>query len=237
MQNANSKILTNARVDPDFATIKDPKKMAPEKANAQCLTCHEKGKQAMWKASMHEAKGLACSQCHSVHKGHGASQLAKADAKDVCYQCHKDVKSQANKTSHHPIKEGKMTCASCHNPHGTAGPHQLTANTLNEKCYECHAEKRGPFFFEHRPVSEDCSVCHTPHGSKYGKLLTSRNPYLCQSCHSNSRHPGTIYAVDPGTAGSNTYQKLNNRILARGCLNCHQNIHGSNHPSGKTFAR
>jgi hypothetical protein len=28
-----------------------------------------------------------------------------------------------------------------------------------------------------------------------------------------------------------------NRIYNRGCVNCHQNIHGSNHPSGHSFVR
>jgi hypothetical protein len=28
-----------------------------------------------------------------------------------------------------------------------------------------------------------------------------------------------------------------NRLIGRGCINCHQNIHGSNHPSGQTLTR
>ena len=222
--------------NPGFATIKNPQKMGHEEANASCLTCHEKGKRALWKGSMHESKGLSCNKCHSIHGGHDKN-LAKADSKEICFQCHKDVKSAVNKTSHHPIIEGKISCVDCHNPHGSAGPKLLSANTVNEKCYECHAEKRGPYLFEHRPVSEDCTICHTPHGSKNNKLLTKRAPYLCQSCHSNSRHPGTLYAINPATVGSNTYQKLNTRVLYRACLNCHNNIHGSNHPSGVYFMR
>jgi hypothetical protein len=30
---------------------------------------------------------------------------------------------------------------------------------------------------------------------------------------------------------------LNNRAFYRGCLNCHNAIHGSNHPSGKALTR
>ncbi len=39
-----------------------------------------------------------------------------------------DVKSQANKLSHHPILEGKLACSSCHNPHGTLTSHLVKAD-------------------------------------------------------------------------------------------------------------
>jgi len=206
--------------------------------NATCMECHQKGKEALWDSSTHAAKGLTCTTCHSIHGGHDKF-LVKDVARDVCFQCHGTIRAQLQRTSHHPIREGKITCTNCHNPHGSVAPHQISANTINEKCYECHAEKRGPFLFEHRPVVEDCTICHTPHGSSYGKLLVKKVPYLCQSCHSNSRHPGTLYARDAANPGTNTYlsSKMSNRPLYRACLNCHTNIHGSNHPSGKTFTR
>ena len=43
-------------------------------------------------------------------------------------------------------------------------------------------------------------------------------------------HPSTIY---DGVA----LQARSNRLIGRGCVNCHQNIHGSNHPSGQTLTR
>ena len=44
------------------------------------------------------------------------------------------------------------------------------------------------------------------------------------------RHPGTLY---------DQFQLNNdsNRLNGRSCTNCHQTVHGSNHPSGKTFLR
>jgi rRNA maturation protein Nop10 len=50
-------------------------------------------------------------------------------------------------------------------------------------------------------------------------------PRLCQSCHIYTRHPSTP-------------QPANSRYtLANACMNCHPNVHGSNHPSGNLFTR
>jgi predicted CXXCH cytochrome family protein len=86
-------------------------------------------------------------------------------------------------------------------------------------------------------VVEDCSICHKPHGSTHDKLLTRKTLYLCQTCHSNRYHPGTLYAIDPSSAGTTVYERLSYRVLYKACLTCHYNIHGSNHPSGKVYSR
>ncbi len=226
------------KTNPGFATVTAFMKASPSAVNESCLKCHDDAAQSHWSGSMHEARGLSCLSCHSVHTAKAEKNLLKkANVEETCYQCHKDVKAKMSRSSHHPVKEGKMSCSDCHQPHGTEGVKMLTGGTLNETCFQCHAEKRGPMLFEHRPVSENCGACHEPHGSNHGKLLTKKTPFLCQSCHSNSRHPGTMYAGNPATAGSDNYQKLNNRAVYRNCMNCHSNIHGSNHPSGVYFVR
>jgi hypothetical protein len=53
---------------------------------------------------------------------------------------------------------------------------------------------------------------------------------LCQRCHIGTRHPATPYDAAALAAG-------NNRLISRGCINCHQTVHGSNHPSGQFFER
>lgn len=216
---------------------KDSPLTADEK-NSVCLQCHEKGKQALWEGSTHQGKGLACMDCHSVHGGQ-MKNLKFPVVHEVCFQCHKDKKSEImNRPSHHPIKEGKMSCNACHNPHGTVTKHMLAANSTNELCYQCHAEKRGPFLFEHRPVAENCATCHLPHGSNHLKLLKEKLPFLCQRCHSASQHPGTLYTIRPGGPYDNTYEGLSNmHALYRACVNCHSNIHGSNHPAGQRLLR
>lgn len=212
------------------------------RTNAVCLECHErfplssKLSRAYWHGSVHEMRGLTCTNCHSVHSGY-PKNLAKSTQEEVCAQCHKQINAQLLKSSHHPIREGKIGCSDCHNPHGTVSEKLVSANSLNEKCYECHAEKRGPFLWDHPPVEENCMTCHSPHGSSHDKLLVTKRPYLCQTCHANNRHPGTLYAQTPTQAGQSVYNTLNNRLFYRGCSNCHSQIHGSNHPSGKSLTR
>lgn len=210
--------------------------LSVKEKNAVCLDCHSTGKRALWQGSMHQSKGLACSNCHSVHGGNPGNFVKETQA-ETCSQCHKQIKAAIQKQSHHPIKEGKINCSDCHNPHGTVTEKLLTANSVNEKCYECHTEKRGPFLWEHPPATENCLTCHTPHGASQNKLLVSKPPYLCQSCHSNSRHPGSLYGLNTTNEGTSEYVVLSSRIYYRACLNCHAQFHGSNHPSGKSFLR
>lgn len=219
----------------DKTKIRNPAKLKAKESTEICLGCHQKGNQVHWNNGTHAMRGLACTTCHSIHNGHKRF-LKATDEKDVCFQCHKQIKTELYRSSHHPIREGKITCTDCHNPHGTLGPKLISATTINNKCFECHAEKRGPFLWEHRPVTEDCMNCHYPHGSNHEKLKRAKDPYLCQRCHSHSRHPGTMYAFDPRNSGT-AYQRLGTRVIYRGCVNCHSNIHGSNHPSGARFTR
>jgi DmsE family decaheme c-type cytochrome len=125
-----------------------------------------------------------------------------------------------------------MDCSSCHRPHGSSAEFALARDTVNETCYQCHADKRGPFLWEHAPVAEDCTLCHAPHGSNQPAMLVLRPPFLCQSCHSEQGHPSIAQGPD-GLAGGTASRFL----LEQGCLNCHSQIHGSNHPSGARLMR
>ena len=60
--------------------------------------------------------------------------------------------------------------------------------------------------------------------------LVAKQPMLCQRCHIGTRHPSTIY-------DNLSIQSRSVRVVSRGCVNCHSQIHGSNHPSGQTFTR
>ena len=210
--------------------IRSFKNLKPSEAADTCLGCHEKGKQALWKGSTHQQRNLSCVSCHSIHAPKSEKwQLKTAKQEDTCASCHLQIKAQLQRTSHHPIREGLIKCGDCHNPHGTSTPKLIQANSTNEQCYTCHMEKRGPFLWEHPPVRENCLNCHTPHGSNHPKLLVSKRPYLCQNCHLDTRHPGTLYDA--------TNVLTSNREFARSCSNCHLTVHGSNHPSGWTFLR
>ena len=204
--------------------------------NRACLQCHEKGGQTYWIGSPHEARGMACTECHKVmEKTADRFQLVSEDEvtpfyarranSEVCFQCHLQKRAQLLRSSHMPLREGKIDCSDCHNPHGTATPALLIENSVNENCYKCHAEKRGPFLWEHPPVLENCLNCHEPHGSIHADLLKVKMPRLCQQCHIDIRHPTEPFAP------------TSRFVFNRSCTNCHSQIHGSNHPSGVMFQR
>jgi DmsE family decaheme c-type cytochrome len=206
--------------------------MAPRAANETCLGCHTGSTHALWEGSAHDARNMSCGTCHSVHApATPSAQLAKASELELCGSCHRVQALKARRVSHMPLVEGKMSCSTCHNPHGSTNVKQLrVGNWINESCVSCHAEKRGPFLFEHAAGRESCVSCHDPHGSSNDRLLVAKAPMLCQRCHIGTRHPSTIY---DGLA----VQNRSNRIIGRACVNCHQQIHGSNHPSGQSLTR
>lgn len=189
----------------------------------QCLSCHKgSSKHSGWDISQHSTSGVACSDCHVTHTPRD-KVLNKLTQPEACFACHKEQRNQINKPSHHPIVEGKMSCSSCHNVHGD-NPKLLVKNSTNDTCFSCHMEKRGPFVHNHQPVIEDCGICHQPHGTTTSSLLKARVPFLCQDCHSHDSHPGQAGALP--NAPSNSTSLLGS--VARGCLNCHTNIHGGN---------
>ena len=93
---------------------------ASDEKNAVCLGCHERGERTLWQGSVHQTRGLACTNCHTVMKNVSRkNQLKTAFEADTCFQCHKDRRAQMFRSSHMPLREGKMTCSDCHNPHGS----------------------------------------------------------------------------------------------------------------------
>jgi DmsE family decaheme c-type cytochrome len=196
------------------------------------LSCHQSNAAHDWASSAHAASNVACTSCHRLHTPKDPVQTAAGQI-EVCAGCHQAEHADLDKLSRHPLREGKMACTSCHSPHGSTAPAQLVRNTVNETCTSCHAEYRGPFLWEHQPVAEDCSNCHDAHGSAQPALLKMRPPFLCQTCHEGAGHPSMVNTPQglPGSGAPSAF------LLAGGCINCHSQIHGSNHPSGRAFMR
>ena len=192
--------------------------------NAICLTCHERGDRTYWNGSTHDSRGLMCTNCHTIMKEVSRKyQLKTASEPDTCFQCHKDRRAQMARSSHMPLREGKMVCSDCHNPHGSATDGLLKTATINDTCYKCHAEKRGPFLFAHTPVRENCLNCHDPHGSVNEYMLKISRPRICTECHTFGH--GT-------TSGPLAVQ-----TIGRQCQNCHTEVHGTNSPGGALLHR
>ena len=235
---------------PPAVVFRGPKASPVAARNTACMSCHQTGLRLHWTGSQHESRGVACSDCHTIH-AREQKVLTKAGQAEVCFTCHKEQRAQTRRVSSHPLAitgistTAKLVCSDCHNPHGSTGPKLLIKASVNETCYTCHPERRGPFLWEHAPVADDCTTCHTPHGSSNPSLLKSRPPWLCQQCHSGDHANqvnssanlmgGNVTTINglqqPGAASPRA------QAAARACLNCHVLIHGSNSPAGAKFQR
>lgn len=225
---------------------------------AVCLNCHGSNRHlAFWDSGAHKANGVACNDCHKLHETPGPGlnvalnnpnpTIAPYEPTErqlqykTCTTCHSQIRTAILKPSHHPIIEGKLDCTDCHNPHGALSRYMVNAESIPQLCTSCHSEKRGPYVWNHPPVEDNCLTCHNPHGSNHTRLLQEKAPNLCQDCHDASRHPGTIYDGSGGwiSPDGSPNPSPNTRLIARGCVNCHYNLHGSNAPAakGKFFLR
>jgi len=213
-------------------------------ANGVCLSCHvQDARIRNWITGPHASNKVRCIDCHQTHTyaKPGSKTEPSLDlmtpgrvtaveslvpetkvimqprwqANDACLKCHETQRGQMSLPYHHPLREGKMSCADCHDPHGGAAGNNLRMANTNQLCLTCHAQYRGPFAYQHPPVSENCMICHTPHGSPNTNLLTVSEPALCLQCHAGHHNGAGL-------------------PLADRCTNCHGSIHGTDvaTPSG-----
>lgn len=209
----------------DPAPVAEWRSLTKVQQSGICMQCHAGGSRMTFLSGAHVAGDVSCTSCHAVKDPRDRTGvLARARSTALCYSCHATAKVQMAKTSHHPVREGRMECASCHNVHGS-NPALLKTASLNETCTSCHSEKRGPYLWEHAPVRESCATCHDAHGSTNRKLLNKKEAFLCLSCHSYGGHINLP-----------RYNRTSNP-QGEGCVNCHMTIHGSQHPSGPKFTR
>ena len=210
--------------------------LTPKEVGTACLRCHSESlNRANIHSSPHTLNGVACTQCHSIHKSTTPKALLAKRQPDLCYGCHGNLRAEFSMPSKHRVNEGFMACTDCHNPHGTFAPSwrmgrrpslvdQALAN--EETCIGCHSDKRGPFAFEHPPVRvEGCEMCHAPHGSTNSRLL--RRPVvftLCLECHNGA---GTFGRTGTGVPALSQAHNMSNPRY-QNCTNCHVRIHGSN---------
>ena len=217
------------------------KKMAqnnPVQHNKACMSCHEGSKLTHWDSGIHSRRDVACTDCHQMHVSHDKA-TTREKIPEMCMSCHKEKKHQFARPNHHPVPEGKMVCTDCHNPHGSAGPKLMVKDSVNETCYSCHANYRGPFLWNHLPVTQDCTICHNPHGTTTTGMLKLRPPFLCQQCHEPANHRTNFPSLNG--VQSNSPPGSGGLTMARGCVNCHNNIHGGSNPTStgtqRTFRR
>lgn len=203
--------------------------------NQPCLSCHNDSPHLSgWLSGQHETAMVGCVDCHSVHQPEkGTKSLAAVQTK-VCSSCHVKVAHEIKLPSHMPIGEG-VECSDCHQVHGSMNAAAMKDPFPSQTCTSCHMEYRGPFLNSHPPVEENCMNCHTPHGSATEPLLKAQLPFLCLECHSqmSSQHGLSTASgeLDPSGLNNNLY------TAGKACLNCHSQIHGSNHAGGARLQR
>ncbi len=228
----------------DVGKIISFKKRTAQVANGICLSCHTRNdKVRHWQAGSHAANHLRCLDCHQIHDRaltdanqarmnfDTATQAAfmarsvspetnvvlrpRSETNDACLKCHRTEGAQLSLPYHHPLREGKMSCVDCHDPHGGPAGNNLKTANVNQLCLSCHAQYRGPFAYQHPPVSENCLNCHTSHGSPNTNLLSVSEPALCLQCHAGHHNGASLPLPDR-------------------CTNCHGSIHGTDvaTPSG-----
>jgi len=215
--------------DDDFGDLITFRAATPKARRGEievCLSCHSGGPRTYYQGSSHDSRDVSCTSCHTIMRSVSLrNELTKHSQTDTCAQCHLLPRSQMYRNSHHPVREGKMACGSCHNAHGTIADALIIQSTINDNCFSCHGDKRGPFLWDHAPAIEDCLSCHSAHGATRTGMLKVTVPRLCQQCHIPGGHPTDSYDPD------------DRFVLSKSCLNCHVNIHGSNHPSGNNLTR
>jgi DmsE family decaheme c-type cytochrome len=198
--------------------------------NGMCLGCHDSHIGGTWDGSPHDSQEISCADCHQSHAARDPMTVPEQQP-ERCFECHRTERAASFKPYAHPIRFDAMSCSQCHSPHGSVSDKLLVKESTNLLCYSCHADKRGPFLWEHAPVAEDCTLCHDAHGSNHDGMLTRRPPQLCQQCHSQAGHP-SVALGGSGLPGSGTGTRVSGA-----CMNCHSQVHGSNHPSGAKLMR
>lgn len=233
--------------------------LAAAEASRACTACHLRDRARDWPGSEHAMGQVACSNCHRIHPRSEPSRPTERTAAratvqvagrpptaslaspepELCFTCHPGQRARILASSHHPVREGRMTCSSCHDVHGSvhAGDSLVrSTERRNDLCLGCHPKHQGPFIFEHPPVEEDCTICHDPHGTVANNLLKQGEPFLCLQCHEMHFHnarlaPATPYWLPVGGSLNPNGPSGFQRAFGTRCTVCHTRIHGSDMPS------
>jgi predicted CXXCH cytochrome family protein len=186
----------------------------------------------------------------TVTKAAGKSAAPAAAAADKCETCHAAIANTKESDTRHPAME--TGCDSCHTSHALPKPGKVDTPKFLKKsvpdlCGDCHdLKERSALRFQHA-VANDCTTCHNPHSSPNPKMLTDKQPALCESCHSNQAEAhqkdkflhkpafetGCSTCHDPHASANEHQLRVQGNAL---CLSCHaQNAAGENGSNDKTL--
>src|SRR5450759_4531386 len=224
--------------------------------SAACLDCHKESVHQFEATVMgkliKENGGVkngehGCESCHGPSKAHVESggdvlppisysskaRTTVVDRNATCLNCHEKTSRTMWAGSTHESRN--VSCTDCHVVmHDNTERSNLKKASVLATCGSCHREKAAAMSkFSHMPLGEgklECisSNCHDPHGSNKIRMLKYVPPRLCQQCHL------TPHGAPSGRPEDQASVRFN---YNKGCVNCHSQIHGSNHPAGVFFTR
>jgi DmsE family decaheme c-type cytochrome len=161
---------------------------------------------------------MTCEDCHNPH-GSSSKRLLKADSvNELCYTCHAEKRGPFL-WEHAPVREN---CLTCHFPHGSNNE-KLLVQTRPFLCSSCH--------------SNIGNMGHMLWGSNDTGAVVNGDPTsLGQGTAGNQSN--IVFNAANGVAGNSGAASIaSKRMTGRSCQNCHNQIHGSNHPGGARFQR
>jgi len=174
--------------------------------NADCLKCHKNPKlskgnkngsllslyvdEEAFKASVHGAAGMGCTDCHPDAKAtqHPVEGFPEAG----CASCHADQAEAYKKTTHGMMLESGMEqaphCADCHTPHSIRKISDLQSPVneghLRMVCAKCHWQAKPPSGFF------TTLATYRIMGHPKGDLGEKYDTHACGKCHpENAGHP------------------------------------------------
>jgi DmsE family decaheme c-type cytochrome len=176
----------------------------------------------------------------SVSFGSGAATPV-TQQNEYCIDCHQNDTGFGWHGSEHD--DNTVACADCHTSHAARDP-VLHTSTQAEVCFDCHQQQRTqsikPYAHPVRQGKMDCSGCHNTHGQTTELLLARQTlNRTCYDCHAEVRGPYLWeHAPVPEDCTSGLPSGVPSQyLLGQNCMNCHNQVHGSNHPSGSKLMR
>jgi hypothetical protein len=216
------------------------KTLKAREVNDTCLTCHEKGARTNWHGGLHDRRDTGCISCHSIHSFKSVKAQLKTGVTPRPASRATSRSARNTSASHHPVREGKMDCTGATTRTTRRSPNDRCGDD-ETKCYQCRGARPVPLLSRcartaphlPRPTARTIRGCRRPQLHPVPTLP----PRCIGTLRQNNAVGGPLVANAPPSGVNTTQTIVSPRILSRGCPNCHNQIHGSNSPSGVVFGR
>jgi hypothetical protein len=213
----------------------DLQEMKPAEINETCMACHNRGTHAGWTGSAHETRNLSCTTCPQRAQPEGAEVPAGRG------HPHRTVR-------HMPSPAGRQD--------GTGGRAHAGARRqdgVRDVPQPARLDQQRQGAEGRQLVSR--AVHELPHGDARADAVGARAgarelrdlprpAWIVERPHAGRAHADAVSAMprrqpasllDLRQRGDHDEQEQSH--VRRSCVNCHSNVHGSNHPSGQFYMR